>query len=334
MILVTGATGLVGGHLLWHLLQHNDRIVAVRRNSSRMEPLKTIFSFYTDKPEMYLSRIEWRVADLNDEAALRVALQDIHILYHCAAVVSLGSTDAQQMDVNVSGTRTIVGLCLEMPIQSLCFVSSIAACGVPQPGQWIDETTPWSDSVPKSLYAQSKYLSEQEVWKGIEKGLKAVIVNPGVILGVSGSTTGSSQLFLRVMKGLPFYVSGGSGYVDVQDVVKAMIKLTEAGFFGERYILVGENNTNQQILSWIADGFNKSRPRIRINGSLLLMAGYLMQGIGKLFRFTPLLDAKSARSATKRAFYSSEKVKNALNMQFTSTETCIREVCQFMLQHQ
>jgi len=332
MILVTGATGLVGGHLLWHLLQHNDKIVAIRRNSSKLEPLRTIFKFYTSHPDAFLDRIEWRVADLHNEASLREAMQGIQTLYHCAAVVSLGSTDPQQMDVNVSGTRTIVKLCLEMPINTLCFVSSIAACGVPEPGQLIDEFTPWSDVAGKSLYAQSKYASEQEVWKGIAQGLKAVIVNPGVILGVSGTSTGSSQLFLRVRKGLPFYVSGGSGYVDVQDVVQAMIQLTMAGITGERFILVGENNTNQEILSWIADGFNKPRPRIRISGGLLLAGGYLMQWLGSLFGFTPLLDAKSARSATKRAFYTSEKVKNALHMEFRPTETCIGEVCRFMLQ--
>ena len=70
MILVTGGTGFLGGHLLWHLLQRHTSVVAIRRRSSSMENLKTIFSFYTTQPETYLSRVEWRFADLNDLPSL------------------------------------------------------------------------------------------------------------------------------------------------------------------------------------------------------------------------------------------------------------------------
>ena len=224
MILVTGATGLVGGHLLWHLLQNNNSVIALKRITSNLNPLRTIFSFYTDNPDVFLDKIEWRIADINDADALKLALTGIQEVYHCAAVVSLGKGGSEMMDTNVTGTRTIVDLALKMKIRKFCFVSSIAACGFADHGEVIHEQTPWTKSDHKTSYAISKYEAEQEVWKGIDKGLNAVIVNPGVILGVSGNESGSSLIFSKAKNGLMFYTLGGSGYVDVQDVVRVMIK--------------------------------------------------------------------------------------------------------------
>jgi len=93
---------------------------------------------------------------------------------------------------------------IDAKISKLCFVSSIAACGQPERGEVIDEETQWKECESRSAYSRSKFYSEAEVWKGIQAGLNAVIVNPGVILGVSGAETGSSQLFSQVRKGLVF----------------------------------------------------------------------------------------------------------------------------------
>ncbi|MBV5342536.1 carboxypeptidase regulatory-like domain-containing protein, partial [bacterium] len=148
---------------------------------------------------------------------------------------------------------------------------------------------------------RSKYYSEQEVWKGIRAGLNAVIVNPGVILGFSGTDKGSSELFARVRKGLPFYTLGGSGYIDVQDVVKIMIELTNSTFVAQRYILVAENCSNKDILSWMADGYGKKKPGICINKKTLLAIGSISELLGKVFGFTPTLDRSMARSAQTAA---------------------------------
>ena len=185
MILVTGATGLVGGHLLWHLLQENERVSAIRRSTSNLEPLRTIFSFYTTNPDVFLDRIDWKIADVLNFSSISEAMNGVDIVYHCAAVVSLGNSESSLLDTNVTGTRNVVQAALEKDIKKLCFVSSIAACGKTIHSEIIDENGVWINTSYHSLYSQSKYYSEQEVWKGIQKGLNAVIVNPGVILGVS-----------------------------------------------------------------------------------------------------------------------------------------------------
>lgn len=330
MILVTGATGLVGGHLIWHLLQQNEVITAIRRQHSNLESLRSVFGFYTDNPESYLNRIIWKVADMNDFESLKNALTGIELVYHCAAMVSLGNTGNEMIDVNVNGTKMIVDLCLELNIKKLCFVSSIAACGQLPGKNPVNEETPFYPENVRSNYARSKYLSEQEVWRGISKGLNAVIVNPGVILGYSGNDSGSAKLFSLVKKGLIFYTNGGTGYVDVQDVVKIMIALTESSISSERYILVGENKCNRDILGYIAHGLGKPKPFIGMGSILLISIGALMEFAGKLFGFTPLLDRAGAKSATNRSWYSNQKLLNELQIKFTPIDACITGVCQFM----
>jgi len=331
MILVTGATGLVGGNLLWYLLHDNERVTAICRESSNLKSLRTIFSFYTSNPDKYLSRIDWRLADILDKESIEKAICSVTTIYHCAALVSLGDNAEILLKTNVTGTKNIVQAALKANVRKFCFVSSIAACGKEETKQDIDENSTWTIDSNRSLYSQSKYDSEQEVWKGIKLGLKAVIVNPGVILGVSGNNNGSAQLFSQVQKGLLFYTSGGSGYVDVRDVAKAMIQLTDSEILSERFILVAENCSNKDILCRMADGFGKYRPIVPIGKKALWLVGYIFEILGKVLRFRPLIDRGTARSATNREYYSSKKIEKAINFKFTPIEECINDVCKFLL---
>lgn len=327
MILLTGATGLVGGHLLWHLLQENEKVVAIKRKASNTKILEHIFGFYGDDSKKLLDKVEWRIADVLDKTSLINALADIDTVYHCAAVVSLGMGSQQLIDTNVQGTQNIVDAAIEKSVKAFCMVSSIAACGKSKNKELVNENTLREENDQIAAYAQSKFLSEKVVWEAINKGLNACILNPGVILGFSGTQSGSSQLFAQVRKGLPFYTSGGSGYVDVQDVVKAMILLLKAEKFGERFILVAENNSNKEILTWMARGFGKKPPFILIPRNILLTVGSILQTIGKITNKAPLLDKNMARSATNREFYSSEKFVKTFGYKFNSIENCIYSVC-------
>lgn len=330
MVLVTGATGLVGGNLLWYLLQSNERVAATRRMTSNLNPLRVIFSFYTKNPDDYLARIDWKIADVMEIDSLQNAMVEVTELYHCAAVVSLGNNTDKLLDTNIIGTRNIVDVALKSGVRKLCFVSSIAACGREFEGKEISESSTWKENAHRSAYSRSKYLSEQELWKGIEKGLNVVIVNPGVVLGVSGSNGGSARLFDEVRKGLKFYTKGGSGYVDVQDVVKVMIRLTNSDISGKRFILVSENCSNKDVLSWIADGFKLRRPFIGIGKHTLYIIGFLVEKISKVFHFEPFIDRSTARSATNREYYSNKRIENTIHFKFKPIRESIAEICDFL----
>lgn len=330
MILITGATGLVGGHLLWHLLQTNDKVVAIKRKTSNLNPLKLIFGFYTESPDAFFDRIEWRTADVNDANSLSAAFEGIDYVYHCAAVVSLGNGSDEILQTNIQGTKALLDICLDKKIKKLCYVSSTAACGNLTEG-FVDESTPWNEADGKSQYAKSKYYSEQEVWKAIKRGLNAVMVNPGVILGFSGTASGSSLLFAKMRHGFLFYTDSGTGYVDVRDVVSAMIKLMESDVTAERFLLIGENNSNREIQTMITKSFGKISPFIKIGKPVMLFVGYIMEILGKLFKFSPIIDRSLARTAFNRTFYSNKKIIDQLGINFITSSKSIKDVCDYMI---
>ena len=204
MILVTGATGMLGGHLIRQLLRENNQVSALRRKSSEVESLKSIFRFYGDDVEDLYNRIRWIEADVEDYFSLCKAFEGIEYVYHCAAMVNLGKNDEKMLTVNVGGTKNVVNAALINNVKKLCFVSSIAALSDGNGRNPINEESLFSKNEKTTMYGESKRLAEKEINNGIQKGLNAVIVNPGVILGYTPNWSGSGELFKRVKKGLPY----------------------------------------------------------------------------------------------------------------------------------
>lgn len=329
MILVTGATGLVGGHLIWCLLQENSQIIAMKRTNSDVEGLKKIFQYYESDADALFKKITWKEGDVENYDTLFSAMEGVEYVYHCAAMVDLGKNSQRMIDVNVGGTENIVRAALNRKVKKLCFVSSIAALSNGNENKPTDENTPFHENERTTLYGESKRLGEKVVHEAILKGLNAVTVNPGVIIGYSKNMTGSGELFKRVKKGLPFYTNGITGYVNVQDVVKAMIVLMKSEVKNERFVLVGENKTHKDVLRNIADGYGKYRPFIGMGKSLISIS-YALEMLGKLVGFTPLIDSSSARTSISKKRYSSEKFKKTFpDFQFSSIENTIHKICQF-----
>ena len=93
MILVTGGTGLVGAHLLLHLLENGAQTVrAMHRNPKNRIKTKLLFELY-EKSELF-AKIEWIPADILDVPSLEIAFQNVDYVYHCAAFISFNPDDA------------------------------------------------------------------------------------------------------------------------------------------------------------------------------------------------------------------------------------------------
>ena len=251
MILVTGATGLVGAHLCLSLVRQNQKIVALYRREKKRVALKDFFKAH-NAISLY-DQIIWRKADLTDLPALTLAFEGIRKVYHCAATVSMAyHKQAELFRVNQQGTGYIADLCIENKIEKLVYVSSIAALGSETLQGPIDESTPWNSANEKTPYAYSKYGAELEVWRCGQEGVPIAIVNPGVILGQGMPYSPLGQLIGLLQKGIRFYPPGSTGLVAVEDVVTVMLSLMEAPIVNERFILVAENWTYQQLLQEIA----------------------------------------------------------------------------------
>jgi hypothetical protein len=96
MILVTGGTGLVGAHLLWHLLQKGEKVRAIHRPGSNPEQVREVFGCYEGTDELF-GRIEWLPADMLDLYSLSEAMNGISRVYHCAAMVSFNPAERKSL---------------------------------------------------------------------------------------------------------------------------------------------------------------------------------------------------------------------------------------------
>jgi dihydroflavonol-4-reductase len=326
MILVTGGTGLLGSHLIHHLLQHGKTVRILKRSDSSIGLLEKYI-------KEYQHQIEWAIGDIMDVYSLLEAMEDVDTVYHCAAIVSFSKRDIDKMmRVNITGTANVVNAALNIGVKKLCHVSSIAAIGRSEISKGlINEDIQWKTSSENSNYAISKYGAEREVWRGIAEGLDAVIVNPSVIIGSGNWNTGSAKMFSTVWKGLKYYTEGVNGFVDVKDVAKVMVQLTESDIKNERFIVSSENYAFRDFFNVATDVLGKKRPSIKIN-PLLSEIVWRLEWVRNLFSGSkPLITKETARSANKKYYYNNEKLTTKLNFSFISIEQSIVDTAKVFL---
>ncbi|WCO03691.1 NAD-dependent epimerase/dehydratase family protein [Psychroserpens ponticola] len=334
MILVTGGTGLVGSHLLYKLVRENEHVRAIYRRSHTLKRVKHVFSYYCENHNELYNKIEWVEADLNDVPALEFAFKDIDYVYHCAAFVSFEPNKYYQLrNINIEGTANIVNLCVSNRIKKLCYVSSIAAIGhEPNPEQLITEKTEWNPEEDNSVYAITKYGAEMEVWRGTQEGVPAVIVNPGIILGPGYWKGGSSgNLFRLIHKGMTYFSSGSSGYVNVWDVSDIMYKLMKSDIINERYILVSENLSFKAFQEKVAQTLNVKPAKKEISLMILEIGWRLDWLSSKLLGRRRKLSKQLAKSIRTKTVYDNSKIKNAIQTEFNSINNSIEKVSEYYL---
>ncbi len=331
MVLVTGGTGLVGAHLLIHLAEKGEQVRAIYRNSDNIKKTKSLFSIY--KKEVLFELIEWTQADIIDIPSLENAFKGITKVYHCAAMISFDPKDENLVrKTNIEGTANIVNFCLAYNIQKLCHVSSIAALGdLAAHESIITEETEWNPEKLHSDYAISKYGAEMEIWRGLQEGLKAAIVNPGVIIGPGFWNQGSGELFTKVKNGLPFYTKGSTGFVAVTDVVNILYQLMESSIHGERYTLIGQNINFRDFLFSIADALKVKRPKYHATPFMMNTLSTLSWIASAVFGQKRQLSKASAKSSYSSDLYANEKIKNALNITFTDVSDYINKIVFFVI---
>jgi nucleoside-diphosphate-sugar epimerase len=250
MNFVTGATGLIGSHLVLRLTEENMPVTALFRNEKRKTEVYDLFRFY--EKESLFQQVQWVKGDVEDADDMYELTEGMHTVFHCAAIVSYHKKNASRMlEVNINGTKNIVNACIENDVKHFIHVSSISALGDSK-GEIINEETPRNFNDYHSNYSKGKYLSEQEVWRGIQEGLDATIVNPAVIFGPNNCTRSSGTMIARIEKGLPALPAGGSGIVSVLDVVEVMIRAAKQEPTNERYILCAENVLMSELFTKIA----------------------------------------------------------------------------------
>lgn len=327
MILVTGGTGLIGSHLLFHLVKNGKKVKVSYRNQDSLKIVSKIFGYYTDNPSDLLEKITWVKADITDIVSLQELFQNVEYVYHCAALISFDPNDyAALVKTNIEGTSNIVNLCLEHNIKKLCYVSSIAVIGSSTQGKEITEDNEWSDT-NVSVYGLTKHDAELEVWRGSQEGLRVVVVNPGVVIGPGFWKSGSGSFFTYASKGKKSFLPGGTGFVTVSDVTNSMMKLMDSEIERERFILVNENLSYQELFQKIAPKLGVEAPTKKVSFIALEFFWRWDWLRSNLFGKRRRLSKNMAKGLYKRENYSNEKIKKALAFEFENLEGAISFCC-------
>ncbi len=313
MILVTGATGLLGAHVVVDLISNGHKVKAMYRNASKKRVIEELLLYYNleNKSEL-LALIEWFEGDILDVQSVQNAVKDCSTIIHCAGMVSFATRDFSELfEVNRMGTANLVNEALTAKTSYFIHVSSTSAIGsdtLANDGVK-RESNHWNANEKTSGYGVSKYSAEKEIWRGIEEGLSAVIVNPSVFFGPGNWSESSLSLFQTIQNGLWFYTKGGNAFVDVRDVSKLMSRLLEKKITNERFLIAGHNLLFKDLFDQIALELKVKPPRFLARKFLTEIAWRVVGIVAYILGKKPAITKDAVRGSHSITQFSYEKIK-------------------------
>jgi dihydroflavonol-4-reductase len=264
-ILITGATGLIGFHLLKALNSGDSKLRILHRKTSDLNVLRGLI-------------FEAAVGDLSDDEALQRAVKDCDAVYHLAAHVSMGKAGVEMMQrINVAGTAALVSAASKAGVKRFVNVSSVAAMGIAAQGQ-ADEREVYNHP-PGRPYMETKRDAEKAAHAN--SGLMTMIsVRPSLVVGPGPFRRGMVATFVRraLRSGLPLAPRGGINVVDVEDVVGVLIEAMNSGQDNDRFLATGHNISTKSLMKTICKLTQTPGPALSVPGWLTLSASHAMQG--------------------------------------------------------
>jgi dihydroflavonol-4-reductase len=314
-VVITGASGLLGGNLAAIAIAAGHHVIATRRAGTKMAHL-------ADLP------IEWRDADLGSRTALATAFAEADAVFHCAAAVTVKREVTREMrETNVTGTANVVEACIAAKVKRLVHTSSVVAVGLTTDGKPCDETATWNFDQEGLLdaYAITKHEAE-EVVRGARDRLDAVIVNPTYMFGPRDARPSSGKMIVDVVKQrVPGWTDGYNNFVDVRDVARGMLAAWQRGRRGERYILGGHDMTYRAVFETIARVAGVKPPRFRVPlplAKLIGRAGDFIEARGR----DPIVNSTQIRYAyTDKFRFASQKAATELRYTYGPLEPAIAD---------
>ncbi|HQO31981.1 MAG TPA: SDR family NAD(P)-dependent oxidoreductase [Chitinophagales bacterium] len=320
MVLVTGASGFLGGALVRQLVADGVAVRIIKRSHSDISHLDDI-----------RDKIDISEGDVLDIPSLEIAMEGVDCIYHSAAVIGYDASYYDAMyKCNIEGTANVVNTALYKGVRRILHVSSIAAIGG-KPEELITENTKWEKNQWTTHYGITKMLAEREIWRGIQEGLEGVIVNPGIIIGTShNQNKATMRVFKQIAsRKMPFYTNGTNGFIDVRDVVNCSIQLMNGPFQADRYILIAENRTFKSYFETIARQLQVPAPRFALNKWIGFAAAAADRFASWLVPSRKRgISSENLKVSLETFRYSNDKIKQALNYQFTPLEDTIAIIAQ------
>lgn len=314
LVLVTGASGFIGGALAKLLIAKGYSVRALARGSSPHDNIP--------------AQCEIVPGDITDQESLRAAMAGVRYVFHVAAHYRLWAPDPRPFfQVNVQGTEMVMREALRAGVERVVYTSSVATLAAAN-GHICTERNRLSAEEAIGAYKQSKILSERLVEEMVEKeGLPAVIVCPAAPLGPGDvKPTPTGRLVAEAVRGaMPAYVETGLNIVHVEDVAEGHIAAMTRGAIGERYILGGENLTLCDLLTEISRVTGRAPPRIKLPAGPLMPLAYVNEWGARLMGYEPFLHCDSLKMSRTRMFFDDGKARRELGYQTRPARLAVRD---------
>jgi len=324
MVLLTGGTGILGMRMTYDLLAKGAEVgILVRKDSDKKTFFKVIEFYHGSDAGRFKERIRWFEGDILDVDSLQLAITAADRVIHAAAIVSFHPRDAALMyETNRMGTANVVNGCLNLD-KRLLYVSSVAALGRNTEHKTINEKSTWKDGPLNSKYAISKYNAELEVWRGMEEGLDAVIMNPSIIIGAGPVNKSSGTLYGSVIQGNRFYTEGIATAVDVRDVSEMGIALLDSDQQAQRFIMHSQQISYKEMFAEMAKGLGLKAPDIQASNWMLALGWRIMSAVDFIFRSKSRLTKETAMSSMNDYDYDNTKIQALLGKGFIPVREAI-----------
>lgn len=315
-ILLTGATGFLGGEIARQLAQKGHELRLTTRPTSKLEGLANV-------PH------ERVVADLGDEAALLSAMQGVDAVIHTAGNVGNRLADRDALyRVNRDGTKHLMEAAQRAGIKRVVHTSSIVAVGASDKPELLNESSPWTVGGTGYHYVDSKRQAEEVAlsYNG-KNGMTVISVNPGMIMGPGDVYFTSTRVVLEYLKGRSrFIIPGGLSYCDVRQVAAAHINALKQGTPGQRYVVAGLNYTLEQTMQGLYE-LTRAYSLIRVPRGLLLGVGRVAEVVAHLAPHSAVADLNRPflEYSMKYAFFDSRRAQKDLDYQPGNFEQVLRD---------
>jgi dihydroflavonol-4-reductase len=226
-VLVTGASGFVGGHVARALARAGYRV----RGLTRQPPS----SIPGDPP------IEWLIGDLRNPDDRTRALSGMRGVVHCASWVSLGSdVNGEGRATNVEATRGLIEQGISAGVERFVYTSTLWTVGAGSAERPADEDAEWNLDVVRSPYCDTKREAEQLVLSSNGPGLRTCALCPGLVLGPRDVKVTSTRVLLAaVLTPVAIFPRGGIPVVDARVLALAHVRALERAEPGRRYLVAG-----------------------------------------------------------------------------------------------
>jgi nucleoside-diphosphate-sugar epimerase len=312
MNLVTGASGLLGSHI-------------VEKLRAQGQPVRALVRPGSDRSWLETQGVEFAQGDVTDRASLGRACEGVDVVYHSAARVGDWGPWPDFQRITIDGTRNMVDAAIQAGVRRLVHISSISVYGYHTREITVDESFELGFALYKwAYYSRSKVAAERIVWDAHRAGrIELTVIRPAWIYGERDRAT-VARLVRMIRAGKAKILGRGDNRLNVvyagniAEAALAAAQMPEAN--GQAYNCSNDGViTQQEYFDLLADALGAARVARRVPYRLAYFAGFVLECLGHLLgsQRPPFVTRYAVWLMGRRSYFSADKARRDLGWQAT-----------------